>query len=172
MRYYDRYMRRSSLSEVPADAHPALAELASLLKNVVVLSPSPSKVREPAPLGTEEWGREGEGLAALLLRMYLEERDTFEVIEEAVNSLAPHVRRIIPKIETAGGEYFGGILVEEEGLGRVPLSNVSDGTLRLIALAVALYRGARVVALEEPENCVHPKLLETLVDAMRKSQPR
>jgi predicted ATPase len=49
----------------------------------------------------------------------------------------------------------------------VPLSNASDGTLRVIALAAALYGGARVVALEEPENCVHPRLLEALVDAMR-----
>jgi len=54
-------------------------------------------------------------------------------------------------------------------LAPMPLSNVSDGTLRLIAIALALYGGASVVALEEPENCVHPRLLETLVDAMREA---
>jgi predicted ATPase len=34
-------------------------------------------------------------------------------------------------------------------------------------LVTALYGGARVVVLEEPESCVHPSLLEALVDAMR-----
>ncbi|MCC6050424.1 MAG: ATP-binding protein [Thermofilum sp.] len=165
--YKSGYVRSSALSEVPEDAHPALGELASLLKSVVVLSPSPGKVREPALLGAGGVGREGEGLAALLLRMYLEEREKFEIVEEVVRSLTPRVRRIIPRIVSEGGEYRVELLVEEEGLGRVPLSNVSDGTLRVIALATALYGGARVVALEEPENCVHPRLLEALVDAMR-----
>jgi predicted ATPase len=160
-------VRNSALSEVPEDAHPALSELASLLKSVVVLSPSPGRVREPALLGAEGVGREGEGLAAFLLRMYLEEREKFEIVEEVVRNLTPHVRRIIPRVVSEGGEHRVELLVEEEGLGRVPLSNVSDGTLRVIALAAALYGGARVVALEEPENCVHPKLLEALVDAMR-----
>jgi len=170
LRYYRAgYMRKSALSELPADAHPVLAELATLLKGVEALSPSPSKLRGLASLDAERMGREGEGLAACLLRIYLEERDTFEVIEEVVKSLAPHVRRIIPRIETVGGMHYATLLVEEEGLGRVPLSNVSDGTLRMIALVAALYGGARVVALEEPENCVHPKLLETLVDAMREA---
>ncbi len=169
VQYYGMYVSKSALSELPNNVHPALRELADLLKNVVVLSPSPGRVREPALLGVKESGREGEGLATLLLQMYLKEKDTFEVVEEVVRSLAPHVRRIVPTIETVGGEHRATMLVEEEGLGRVPLSNVSDGTLRLIALAVALYGGARVVALEEPENCVHPRLLETLVDAVREA---
>jgi energy-coupling factor transporter ATP-binding protein EcfA2 len=168
LEYYKAgYVRNSALSEVPEDAHPALSELASLLKSVVVLSPSPGRVREPALLGAEGVGREGEGLAALLLRMYLEEREKFEIVEEVVRNITPHVRRIIPRVVSEGGEHRVELLVEEEGLGRVPLSNVSDGTLRVIALAAALYGGARIVALEEPENCVHPKLLEALVDAMR-----
>ena len=168
VQYYGMYVSKSALSELPDNMHPALRELADLLKNVVVLSPSPGRVREPALLGVKESGREGEGLSTLLLQMYLKEKDTFEVVEEVVRSLAPHVRRIVPTIETVGGEHRATMLVEE-GLGRVPLSNLSDGTLRLIALAVALYGGACVVALEEPENCVHPRLLETLVDAMREA---
>ncbi|MCC6003552.1 MAG: AAA family ATPase [Thermofilum sp.] len=165
--YKAGYVRRSALSEIPEDAHPALAELASLLRGIVILSPSPSRVRRPALLSAESMGYEGEGLATLLLRMYLEEREKFEIIEEVVSSLIEGVQGIVPGIVAEGGEYHVKLLVEERELGRVPLSNVSDGTLRMIALVTALYGGARVVVLEEPESCVHPSLLEALVDAMR-----
>ncbi len=47
--------------------------------------------------------------------------------------------------------------------------NISDGTLRLLAFIVALYSGASLVAFEEPENRIHPYLLETLVDLARKA---
>jgi len=46
-------------------------------------------------------------------------------------------------------------------------SNISDGTLRIMAMASVLYGGFSLVVLEEPENCVHPRLLGALMDLAR-----
>jgi len=48
-------------------------------------------------------------------------------------------------------------------------SNISDGTLRIMAMASVLYGGFSLVVLEEPENCVHPHLLGTLMDLARRA---
>jgi energy-coupling factor transporter ATP-binding protein EcfA2 len=171
--YYDAgYVYRSALSVLPPDSHPALAELVGLLRGVVVLSPSPSRIRGLVPLSAKGLGYEGEGLAGQLLYMYLKDIKTFKLVEEAVKNLVPRVQKLVPDIALVGGEYYAKLEVDEEGLGHASLSNVSDGTLRIIALATALYGGTRVVLVEEPENCVHPGLLEALVDAMRNAPPQ
>ncbi len=48
-------------------------------------------------------------------------------------------------------------------------SFISDGMLRLMAIASILNTGFSLVAIEEPENHVHPYLLEALIDLARKS---
>jgi len=171
--YYDAgYVYRSALSVLPPDSHPALAELVGLLRDVVVLSPSPSRIRGLVPLSAKGLGYEGEGLAGRLLQMYLEDLETFKLVEGVIKNLLPRAQRLVTRIELVSGEYCAKLVVEEEGLGPMPLSNVSDGTLRVIALAMALYSGTRVVVVEEPENCIHPRLLEALVDIMRNAPPQ
>jgi len=52
--YYDvGYVRRSVVSP---DSHSALAELVGLLRDVIVLSPSPGRIRGPVPLHVKEPG--------------------------------------------------------------------------------------------------------------------
>jgi predicted ATPase len=65
------------------------------------------------------------------------------------------------------------VWIKAKGLGE-PLRphNVSDGTLRALAIASALYGGSSLVVLEEPENCVHPHLLEALMSLARDSPPQ
>lgn len=48
---------------------------------------------------------------------------------------------------------------------------ISDGTLRLLAFIAALFLGDLVVAFEEPENCIHPWLLKTLIHLCKNIAP-
>ncbi len=47
---------------------------------------------------------------------------------------------------------------------------VSDGTIRLLGVLVALLnqpKSTTLIAIDEPERCLHPQVLETLVEVMR-----
>jgi predicted ATPase len=49
---------------------------------------------------------------------------------------------------------------------------VSDGTIRLLSLLVALlynHRPNQLIAIDEPERCLHPQAVKTLVDLMRET---
>jgi len=45
---------------------------------------------------------------------------------------------------------------------------LSDGSLRILALLVSLLGEGPVVAYEEPENFIHPHLLESVVDIIKR----
>ena len=58
-------------------------------------------------------------------------------------------------------------------------NNVSDGTLRVLGVLVALYQGvggessnARLVGIEEPEGALHPAAAGVLTDVLRETSER
>ena len=50
--------------------------------------------------------------------------------------------------------------------------NVSDGTLRVLGVLVALYQGAKLVGIEEPEGALHPAAAGVLTDVLREASER
>ena len=78
----------------------------------------------------------------------------------------PEVEELIPHLEGADVEIWIKVKGIKEPL-RPP--NISDGTLRLLAYTTVLYSGFSLVFFEEPENSIHPHLLETIVDLARKA---
>ncbi len=45
--------------------------------------------------------------------------------------------------------------------------HISDGTLRILAFITALTLPSTLISFEEPENCVHPSLLQALIELIR-----
>ncbi len=165
--YFDSVIPPSCLSKLPPDVINEIRVLADMLKSVRVYSFLPphireaSRVRDPPVLGYY-----GENLARVLLHLFLEDRRRYINVEGVLRSMVPCVEEVVPHIE--GEDVF--VLVREKGL-RKPVgpAGISDGTLRLLAFIVSLYGGSSVVGFEEPENCVHPYLLEAIVDLARKA---
>jgi predicted ATPase len=64
--------------------------------------------------------------------------------------------------------------VQYRGGFQVPSWNVSDGTLRMLALTLPAYLPdfAGVYLIEEPENGIHPKAMETVYQALRSAGDR
>ena len=61
-------------------------------------------------------------------------------------------------------------IVEEKLKAAINPISVSDGTVRLLALLVATtwsVRNSSLIAIEEPENGVHPHLAQYLVDILK-----
>jgi len=170
IKYFGADATRSPLAELPLDASPVLHTISSVLKSMKAFSFSPVHLRGWANVrDSPDLGYHGERLARVILHLYLEDRERFARIEETMKSLVPEVREVVPHLEGDSVEIW----VREEGL-RKPLKPhaISDGTLRLLAFVTALYTSQNIVVFEEPENCVHPHLLETLVDLMRKTPPQ
>jgi energy-coupling factor transporter ATP-binding protein EcfA2 len=160
----------SVLAALPSDVGREVHRLASELKGISVHSFSPRDLRLRSHVTAEPALRyHGENLARYLLHAYLERRRDFQRVEEALRSLIPEVEEVVPHIEGDAVEVW----IKAKGLGE-PLRphNVSDGTLRALAIASALYGGSSLVVLEEPENCVHPHLLEALMSLARDSPPQ
>lgn len=127
----------------------------------------PEKIKEKSSIhGAIHLGRRGENLARVLLHHYLEKREFFSRLENMFRSLIPDVNEIVPVLRDgyvwiAFREKYSDMLIRPEFL--------SDGSLRILALLVSLLRDGDVIAYEEPENFVHPHLLESIIDIIRKT---
>ncbi|MCS7374870.1 MAG: AAA family ATPase [archaeon GB-1845-036] len=165
--FNNRLLFRSLLSFLPSNAIKELHELAKLLRNITVHSFSPERIRASSNISVHPIiGYYGENLARTLLYLYLEDRKTFNSIENAFRSFIPEVEEIIPHIEGSTVELW----LRVKGLSE-PLkpANISDGTLRMLALITILYSKSSLAVFEEPENCVHPYLLEAFVNLTYKA---
>ena len=121
---------------------------------------SRSHIRTPPRLE-----RRGGNLARVVLHYYLENRTRFNELESVFKMLIPDVEEIVPVLRedyvwVAFREKYSDMLIDPEFL--------SDGSLRILALLVSLFDENSVVAYEEPENFIHPHLLESIVDIIKK----
>jgi len=158
----------SILRSPPPDADESLVKLSAFFRSVGVFRFSPDSIRLRSSVSAPPVvGYDGSNLARFILHLYLEKRKLFASVEEAVKSLVPEVEEIVPHIE--GNEVE--IWIKSKDLPH-PLrpDYISDGTLRLIALVTVLSAGFSLVAIEEPENYIHPHLLEAVADLARKSR--
>lgn len=64
-------------------------------------------------------------------------------------------------------------VIEEDGK-KIALSNMSDGTLRLIAYFIMLYQSdvPSLIGIEEPERNFHPGILQDIADMIKKLSKR
>ncbi|HDI02336.1 MAG TPA: ATP-binding protein, partial [Ignisphaera sp.] len=160
--FLKRTIFKSILVNVPTNAAEELHILSLMLKSMAVYSFVPDSIRARSRVDAmPRLEYRGDNLARVLLHLYLEDRKKFTTIESVVQNLVPEIEEIIPHIEGTMVELW----LRIKGLSE-PLkpANISDGTLRILAYVTALYLGSSLVAFEEPENCIHPHLLETLVD--------
>jgi len=129
------------------------------------------KIRQPSPVTNERILRaDGANLATVLHHIARERRPVNERITQ-------YLRIVYPALESIGTVEAGGYVTlqfNERAATFHPLQ-VSDGTLRSLAVLVALFQraagseGVSLVGLEEPETALHPAAAAVLFDAMREA---
>lgn len=64
------------------------------------------------------------------------------------------------------------LVIDYDGVGEVPSWMVSDGTLRLLALTLVAYLSdfTGLYLVEEPENGIHPRAIETMFQSLSSLQ--
>lgn len=111
-------------------------------------------------------GSAGENLATILHRMTAEDRAS---IAQGLRSIVPGFKDLktakLPIEDTLAFQ-----IVEDNLNAAINPISVSDGTVRLLALLVLTTwtaRNSSLIAVEEPENGIHPHLSENIVDMLR-----
>jgi predicted ATPase len=162
--------QRLALANLPEDEDKFpvavwFRRLLSLGIQSVVLSGE--HMRRPSPPGSPvEFQSDGSNLPWAIERLARTNPERFE-------RWLDHVRTALPDIETVEtierpedkNRYL--LVAYRTGL-RAPSWTVSDGTLRLLALTLVAYLDTadRIYLIEEPENGIHPRAVETVYQAL------
>lgn len=138
----------------------------------------PNTLRSPARPDTERRLKEtGENWASILKAMRQSTRG-----RQAVASILEMMKYVMPnlvdvKVKGVGGYLVPQFIVQDSADTRQhsfdPLQ-LSDGTLRIFGMLMALYQfpPSQVLALEEPEQTVNPGILAMLADAFKEVSQR
>ena len=116
-------------------------------------------------------GPAGENLATILHRMTLEDRAS---IVHGLRGIVPGFKDLETKKLPVEDKLAFQIVEDELSAAINPIS-ASDGTVRLLALLVLTTWSASrssLIAIEEPENGIHPHLAENIVDMLRSASER
>lgn len=147
--------------------YPHITAFRTELQNWMVYYLEPrTLMREEVPLAAvTALGPRGENLAALLNLIKVQTGTAFDALNLALRRVLPIDARIDTEITKEGRV---GLRLWENGRwysGRL----ISEGTLRLIGLLLAIHPASRstLVAYEEPENGVHPVRLKIMADLLR-----
>ncbi|MCP4109007.1 MAG: AAA family ATPase [Desulfobacteraceae bacterium] len=128
-----------------------------------------SPVRQPSGYGTEtKLLPDGQNLMTILNNIKNNHSLHYDKIEEAVKKINPYFKDI--SFAFLGSKLY--MVLREEHLTRsVSVEHISDGTLRYLLLLSVLSNPERgsLVCIDEPETTLHPDMINTIADAIKKA---
>lgn len=146
------------------------------LKNIKILNPIPSEIRDYVRISDVELRMNCDNLSAVLNEM-CKDRNSKEMLLDIVRSLPENDVIDIEFIETKIGDVIFALREKSyNSINRVDARQLSDGTLRCIAVlaAVLMSDPGSMVLIEEIDNGIHParvyKLIEQLIKIGKKRQ--
>lgn len=155
------------------DLYPLVSDFGRFILTWAFYDLVPSRMKEPNPARKElRLQPEGENLSAVLHSYQSEYSSSFGEVETLLKTGLPEVQRLLTALTEQGQTY---VALEEKGLSfRIPVRAMSDGTVRLLGYLAAVYspEAPSLACFEEPENCIHPHLLEQVIDVLKASSKR
>jgi len=134
---------------------------------------NPFAMRQPNMAADQLFLNEfGDNLCAWLLSLQTRYRDQYRRFEQAVKDLLPDISEVLTPPTQMGTTF---LMIREKPLRRpISLWRMSDGTLQFLALLSLIFAptelGAPLFCVEEPENHLHPRMLESLVELQQQRQ--
>ncbi len=151
---------------------PPLALFRNYIEGWSFFNINPTLARQPYKEVPElALGEAGEYLATILHKLEKQnsEKGSLEQIVAGLRGAVPGFKNVRTKpLEVEGKWTFQ--VVEDRIRGAINPRSVSDGTIRLLAMMVIAHWSARrstLLAIEEPENGLHPHLSKHIVDLLR-----
>ena len=158
------YLLTASVFEEFRPAFDALAHMR-------FASPVPEHIRSiQTPGSTNVLNQEDRDIASVLDGVARRSPRVRERIDEYLSSIVPSMSETAD-FSRENSDYAAPF--------RLPISSMSDGTLRMLGILLALFEGAtegeierHFVGLEEPEAVLHPSVADMLLDAIREAALR
>lgn len=149
-------------------------DFARFVSSIRVLEPDVPAARAPNRLYGSALADDASNLADALFRLREQDGQLFDDLQEAVRRCLPGLEAIdFMPIGTSARSVV--VQLRERGLTRpVDLADASFGTVRLLALLVALHEPdpPPFTAIEEIDHGLHPYALDVVVDALRAASER
>lgn len=177
-RDYDRLYRRDTSLNLPDDElfvsmrSNQILSLRSSVLNFAAFSIFPNTLRRAQEMANPQYlWFDGGNLASVI-----KELGKTKAGGEARFSILSSMKRVMPPLENIAVKGLGGFLTplfrvrESDGSAHeFNVSQISDGTLRVLGLLTALYQPNRpaVIALEEPEQTVNPAVMGVIAEAIK-----
>ena len=116
---------------------------------------------EESPADVFDIGIHGEYIASFLYKLRAEHPKHFDSVFRTLRSIVPSIETLSVELDERRGTL--NLLIRQAGV-EYSSRVLSEGTLRVLALCtIALNQwGGSLLALEEPENGVHPRRLELI----------
>ena len=159
----------SALAALPADEQrfPVAVWFREALRGVQRIVLSSEGMRRPCPpLRRREYLPDGSNLPHVVHALEVNHPESYERWVKHVREALPDVAQVTNR-EREEDRHRYLVLRYESGL-QAPSWLVSDGTLRLLALTLLAYLPdlSGLFLIEEPENGVHPRALETVLQSL------
>ena len=140
------------------------------LNSFVSYSIYPNTLREPRVVSRQDvLLADGSNLPSILRLINSGYKESKESIIDSLKLIMPQVTDIL--VRSAGGYYVPVLQVKELNgdMHQFNMSQLSDGTLRILGLLAAFYQpnAPNIIALEEPEQMIHPGILPILSEAAK-----
>lgn len=144
----------------------------------------PEKSRVPDDVSRQPGiARDGTGLTATLHslqslkrpslrripRLRLANRHTLDEVVEWTKLVFPELREITVSQDPHTGKFLAHLVIGNEPTLKLALTAASDGTLKWLSLVILILAVGGVYSIEEPENFLHPKMQQYLVEIIRES---
>jgi predicted ATPase len=162
--------QQAALSNVPADADlfPVATWFRRLLeRGIQNIQLDAISLRQPSPPGLgQRFLPDGSNLPWIVAEL-AKKPPTFARWIDHIRTSLEDVESIDTVVREEDRHCY--LIVLFKNGARVPSWLVSDGTLRLLALTVLAYLDEQdgVYLIEEPENGIHPRAIETVLESLR-----
>ena len=159
-----RFSSKKSQSVIPAAAN----SLREQFGNIIFLDPNPMQMRRYAhKSGDRHISENGSNVSAVLQTICKDAEQKTQLID-FIKSLPEQDIKEITFEETSFGDVMLGLVESFSSSRPVPATLLSDGTLRVLAIAAALLGAPEnaLVVIEEIDNGIHPSRAKHLVDQM------
>ena len=167
-RFYANEVQQTVISRVTDIEHPHILAIHDELLSLRFFHLNPEALRQSGlTKGSRYLSHEGGNLPTTLARIRAEDSFAFHLISLEMGNLVPDILKIKVEQDKTSDKY---VIIAETSDGRsFPSRLLSDGTLRLLALATLRndpqFHG--VICLEEPENGVDPLHLKNMARLLR-----
>ena len=141
--------------------------LRETLNNVFLFQPEPWRMRDYVRISERELRFFGENLSAVLYDLCVKQHHAKDILD-VIEDLPDNGIEAITFIKTDVGDVMLA-LRELSGSGRMDARQLSDGTLRCLAILAAVYsepEGSMIV-VEELDNGIHPSCIAKLLRAIQ-----